>query len=84
MCRPVRFDRMGFRSADTGMSAVVGAVAVAGVAAADGAVVIAVAVVVVAGPAPGDLRRDHLDRLALTFFVVSCQKTIRSGLKSFA
>lgn len=85
VCRRGRFGRMDFRSADMDMAAVIDAVvvAVAGVAAADGAIVIAV-VVVAAGPAPSDLRHDHLDRIALTFFVVSYQKTIQNGLKSFA
>lgn len=84
--RRVRFGCMGFRSADTDMSAVVDDVAsVAGVegAVATAAAVIAV-VVIVAGPDPGDLRADHLDRIASTFFVVSCQKTIQNGSKSFA
>lgn len=87
VCRRGRFGCMDFRSADMDMAAVIDAVAVAvavaGVAAADGATVIAV-VVVAAGPAPSDLRHDHLDRIALTFFVVSYQKTIQNGLKSFA
>ena len=89
-CHRVRFGRMGFHSVDTDVSAVVGAVAVvdvaaAAAAAADGVAVIAVVVVVVvvAGPAPGDLRRGHLDRIASTFFDVSYQKTIQSGLKFF-
>ena len=87
MCRRVRYDCTDFRSGDMDMSAVVGAVAVADVADAAvvaGAVAIAIAVVVVAaGPFHGDLR-DNLDQIASTFFVVSSQKTIRSGLKSFA
>lgn len=88
-CHRVRFGRMGFHSVDTDMSAVVGAVAVVDVAAAAAdsvaviAVVVVVVVVVVAGPAPGDLRRGHLDRIASTFFDVSYQKTIQSGLKFF-
>lgn len=84
--RQIRFGCTGFRSADRDMSAVVDDVA--GVASVAGAVATAAAVIVdvavVAGSAPGDLRADHPDQIASTFFVVSCQKTIQNGLKSFA
>jgi hypothetical protein len=91
-----RFGYTDFRSVDMDMSAVVGAVAdafagvdfVADVAVAvpDAAAVVAVAiaVLVVAGPFPGDLRVDRLDRIASIFYVVSCPKMIQSGSKSFA
>ena len=85
--RRARFGCTDFRSADMDMSAVFGAVAVADVAAGAAAVVAAVAIGVVAvaaGQSRGDLRDSHLDQIASTFFVVSCQKTTRSGSKSFA
>jgi hypothetical protein len=63
------------------MPAVFGAVAAADVAVA--AVAIGV-VAVAAGLIQRDPRDNHLDRIAWTFFVVSCQKTIQSDLKSFA
>lgn len=70
----------------TDRSAVVGAVAVGAVAESDAAgdVVAGAVVVIVAGPAPDDLRDSHLDQIASTFFVVSCPKKNQSGLKSFA
>lgn len=86
-CRRARSGCTDFRSADMDMSAVFGAVAVADVAAGAAAVVAAVAIGVVAvaaGQSRGDLRDSHLDQIASTFFVVSCQKTTQSGLKSFA
>ena len=69
------------------MPAVVDAVAVADVAAAGAGAVAAVAIGVVAvaaGRFRGDLRDSPLDQIASTFFVVFCQKTTRSGSKSFA
>jgi hypothetical protein len=77
-----------------GAVAVAVAVAVAEIAAeigfvADGAAVVAVATavavaVVVVGLFPVDLRDNRLALIASTFYVVSCPKTIQSGLKSFA
>jgi hypothetical protein len=98
-CRQGRFGRTDFRNVDRDMSAVVvGAVAVAVAVAeiaaeigfvADGAAVVAVATavavaVVVVGLFPVDLRDNRLALIASTFYVVSCPKTIQSGLKSFA
>jgi hypothetical protein len=60
---------------------VVGAAAVVDVAVAAAAIGVVAAV---AGLFPDDPRDNHLDRIALTFFVVSCQKMIQSDLKSFA
>ena len=80
VCRPGRFGCRDFRNAGMDMAAAI--VAVAGVAPADSAVVVAV-VAVVAGPALSDLRHDHPDRIASTFFVVFYQKTNQNGLKSF-
>jgi len=51
---------------------------------ADVAAVVIAPVVVAAGLFRDDLRDNHLHYLALTFFVVSYQKTIQSDLKSFA
>jgi hypothetical protein len=81
VCRRDRFGCTDFRSADTDMPVVVGAAVVAGVAVA--AVAIGV-VAVAAGLCQGDPHDNHLDRIALTFFVVSYQKTIQSDLKFFA
>jgi hypothetical protein len=65
---------MDFRSADTDRPAVIGAVAD-----------VAIDVVVVAADLfQSDLRDNHLDRIALTFSVVSYQKMIQSDLKSSA
>lgn len=65
-CRRVRFGCTDFRSADMDMYAVVDDVAsVAGVAGAVAtAAAVIVAVVVMAGPAPGDLRAHHPDQIA--------------------
>lgn len=81
VCRRVRFGYTDFRSADTDTTAVFGAAAVADVAVAAAAIGV---VAVVAGLFPDDPRDNHLDRIALTFFVVFYQKTIQNDLKSSA
>lgn len=79
---------MGSRSVGRDKFAVVGAGVVAVAVAdavdfADSAVAAAV-VAIVADPAPDGLHDSRLGQIASTFFVVSCPKTIQSGLKSFA